>query len=152
MTWGSAPWRIAAAFASITADMSEEGVFFAYSGAMEQLPFGDVLPTLQRVSRSNFFGGGTDTTGAVLTAYQRHRDAQRIVLVTDEQAFGASSTVRSGLESIPIPIYTWNVGGYAPAWQVSGANRYSVGGLSDAGFTLIEALEGGADAGWPWQE
>lgn len=92
--------------------------------------------------------GGTDTAEAVRTHY---RDHDRVVIVTDEQAQRAPSG--DPLTPVPanVPVYTWNLAGYAAAHSPSGPNRHTFGGLTDAAFRLIPLLERGRDAGWPWE-
>ncbi|MFI0369680.1 TROVE domain-containing protein [Actinomadura sp. 1N219] len=93
--------------------------------------------------------GGTNTAAAVRAHYRKH---DRVVIVTDEQAWGG----RHGADPtahVPadVPVYTWNLAGYKHGHGPSGGgNRHVFGGLSDAAFRLIPLLEGGRDAAWPW--
>ncbi|MDH6129001.1 TROVE domain-containing protein [Kitasatospora sp. GP82] len=92
--------------------------------------------------------GGTDTMGAVA---RHHHGHDRVVVITDEQAYG--SWRGDPLAPVPahVPVYTWNLAGYATGHAPSGsANRHTFGGLSDAAFRLIPLLEAGRDADWPW--
>lgn len=143
----------AVAFAAVTADRSGPGsTMWVYSNAIEQLPVGDALPTVEAAKRSRPWGGGTNTVEAVLHAVRHTPNARRVVIVTDEQAFASDGYYWSRLADIKVPVYTYNVAGYAKGWVPSGqANRFTVGGLSDAGFQLIAAIEQGASPGWPWQ-
>ncbi len=157
MVWGrggAAPWPTAVAFAMIAADRSAPGsTFTVYSDSAQDMPVGDVIPALDRVKASRPFGGGTRTVEAIVEAYRRTPDARRIVVVTDEQAFATSGMYWQRLTEIPVPIYTWNVQGYRTGHLPSGsANRYSFGGLSDAAFTLLAAIEDARDVGWPWEQ
>ncbi|MER5867465.1 TROVE domain-containing protein [Kitasatospora sp. NPDC002040] len=92
--------------------------------------------------------GGTDTEDAVRTHYRGH---DRVVIVTDEQAGWAP--VADPLTSVPadVPVYTWNLAGYAAGHSPSGPHRHTFGGLTDAAFRLIPLLERGRGAGWPWE-
>jgi len=93
--------------------------------------------------------GGTETAKAVRTHYRRH---DRVVIVTDEQAYQAWGG--DPLAEIParIPVYTWNLAGYRTGHAPSGsAHRHTFGGLSDAAFRLIPLLEAGHNAAWPWE-
>ncbi|MFD9594924.1 TROVE domain-containing protein [Kitasatospora sp. NPDC059973] len=95
--------------------------------------------------------GGTDTAQAVRTHYRGH---DRVVVVTDEQT-GRDHWGGDALAAVPahVPVYTWNLAGYAPGHGPSGtANRHTFGGLGDAAFRLIPLLEAGRDATWPWLE
>ena len=100
--------------------------------------------------------GGTNTAEAVDAHYKGH---DRVVVVTDEQADGRAlygrlfgSQTRSDVyASIPakVPVYTFNLAGYAPASAPSGdSNRVTIGGLTDAGFRVIPLIEKGRDAAW----
>ncbi|WP_441250861.1 TROVE domain-containing protein [Kitasatospora sp. McL0602] len=92
--------------------------------------------------------GGTETATAVRNHY---RDHDRVVIVTDEQAYG--SWGGNALADLPahIPAYTWNLAGYRAGHAPSGgAHRHTFGGLTDAAFRLIPLLEAGRDAAWPW--
>ncbi|MER6562428.1 TROVE domain-containing protein [Streptomyces sp. NPDC001027] len=92
--------------------------------------------------------GGTDTGAAIRRNYDRH---DRVVVVTDEQT--GTSQWADPLRAIPfhVPVYTWNLAGYAPAHAPSGPHRHTFGGLSDAAFRLIPLLEARRDAQWPWE-
>ncbi|MEU1286510.1 TROVE domain-containing protein [Kitasatospora sp. NPDC005856] len=106
-----------------------------------------VLRVLERFSNL----GGTNTADAVRTHYRGH---DRVVIVTDEQT-GPGSWGGDPLAAVParVPVYTWNLAGYATGHGPSGgAHRHTFGGLSDAAFRLIPLLEAGADARWPWEE
>ncbi|MFD4660020.1 TROVE domain-containing protein [Kitasatospora sp. NPDC058444] len=106
-----------------------------------------VLRVLERFSNL----GGTNTADAVRTHYRGH---DRVVIVTDEQT-GPGRWGGDPLAAVPaqVPVYTWNLAGYASGHGPSGgAHRHTFGGLSDAAFRLIPLLEAGADARWPWEE
>ncbi|MER5867466.1 TROVE domain-containing protein [Kitasatospora sp. NPDC002040] len=92
--------------------------------------------------------GGTDTGGAVRAHYRQH---DRVVVITDEQANG--SHLHRVFAPVPfnVPVYTWNLAGYATGHAPAGPHRHTFGGLSDAAFRLIPLLEAGAAADWPWQ-
>lgn len=79
-------------------------------------------------------------------ALKQHYDGHdRVVFVTDEQMHDELKQDR-----IPL-IYTFNLGGYAPAMMSGGANgRYVLGGLSDATFTMMEAIEQSRAGSWPF--
>ncbi|MBV2152598.1 TROVE domain-containing protein [Kitasatospora sp. SUK 42] len=105
-----------------------------------------VLRVLERFSNL----GGTSTAAAVRAHYRGH---DRVVIVTDEQT-GSGYQGSDPLAAVPaeVPVYTWNLAGYAPGHGPSGGtNRHTFGGLGDAAFRLIPLLEAGTDAGWPWE-
>ncbi len=110
---------------------------------------GSLLGDVRRWKEGGWFlGGGTDTAAALRAEFRRH---DRVVIVTDEQA-GRDS--REVTEAIPaeVPMYTWNLAGYAAGHAPSGDHgRHTFGGLTDQAFGMIPLLEAGRDARWPWQ-
>ncbi|MFD5433694.1 TROVE domain-containing protein [Kitasatospora sp. NPDC127067] len=92
--------------------------------------------------------GGTDTAGAVRRHYREH---DRVVVVTDEQAHRSSADPFAPVPE-DVPVYTWNLAGYAVGHTAPGPRRYTLGGLSDASFELIPLLESGQDGGHPWEQ
>jgi hypothetical protein len=84
------------------------------------------------------------------TAVARHFDPkrhQRVVLFTDDQQHD-SGHVR--LDHVPL-IYTFNLAGYRPSALTAGEHgRYTLGGFTDATFTVLKVLEEGRNAGWPF--
>ncbi|MFJ9445260.1 TROVE domain-containing protein [Kitasatospora sp. NPDC101235] len=122
-------------------------VEFGTTSQVVEVGRGDaVLRVMERFSSL----GGTNTADAVRTHYRGH---DRVVIVTDEQT-GPGRWGGDPLAAVPahVPVYTWNLAGYAPGHGPSGgAHRHTFGGLSDAAFRLIPLLEAGANAGWPWE-
>ncbi|GAA1906812.1 TROVE domain-containing protein [Streptomyces durmitorensis] len=103
-----------------------------------------VLKVLER------FGslGGTNTTEAVRRFHKNH---DRVLIVTDEQA--TYHHYGDPTEQVPahVPVYTWNLAGYRVGHGASGTgNRHVFGGLSDAAFRMVALLEAGASSDWPW--
>jgi hypothetical protein len=75
---------------------------------------------------------------------RRHR---RVVIFTDDQQHDAG---RVRLDHVPL-IYTFNLAGYRPSALAAGERgRYTLGGFTDATFTVMEVLERGRDAEWPF--
>ncbi|GAA2138894.1 TROVE domain-containing protein [Kitasatospora kazusensis] len=104
-----------------------------------------VLKVLERFGNL----GGTETGRAVQEHFRGH---DRVVIVTDEQAYGTWGG--DPLAGIPadVPVYTWNLAGYRTGHAPSGsAHRHTFGGLTDAAFRLVPLLEAGRDASWPWE-
>ena len=72
---------------------------------------------------------------------------QRAVIFTDDQQHD-SGQVR--LDHVPL-IYTFNLAGYRPSALPSGERgRYTIGGFTDATFTVMKVLEDGRNAAWPF--
>jgi TROVE domain len=72
---------------------------------------------------------------------------QRAVIFTDDQQHD-SGHVR--LDHVPL-IYTFNLAGYRPSALPSGERgRYTIGGFTDATFTVMKVIEDGRNATWPF--
>lgn len=84
------------------------------------------------------------------TAIRDHFDPRfhdRVVLFTDDQMMDAG---RIDLSHVPV-IYTVDLAGYRPRSLPSGqTGRYTLAGFSDATFTLMQTLEAGRNADWPF--
>ncbi|WP_280672631.1 MULTISPECIES: TROVE domain-containing protein [unclassified Kitasatospora] len=138
----------AAIFGTALALRSEQAdlVEFGTGSSAVQLTAGEsVLRTVDRFHNL----GGTNTAQAVARHYREH---DRVVIVTDEQAqwsYGGDP-----LHVVPqrVPVYTWNLAGYATGHAPTGPHRHTFGGLSDAAFRLIPLLEESGRAGWPWEQ
>lgn len=105
--------------------------------------------------------GGTELHRAVAETVKPEHD--RVIILTDEQAFGSgfnswinSSVATNGrYDDLPVPanknVYIWNLGGYEAGVVRSGRyHRHTFGGLSDSAFKLIPILEAGRNSSWPW--
>lgn len=98
-------------------------------------------------SEGYFLGGGTETALALRQHFAGH---DRVVILTDEQAFHDATEVT---ESVPktTPMYTWNLAGYQHGHAPSGdRNRHAFGGLTDQAFRMVPLLEAGQNGTWPW--
>jgi hypothetical protein len=72
---------------------------------------------------------------------------QRAVIFTDDQQHD-SGHVR--LDHVPL-IYTFNLAGYRPSALPAGERRrYTIGGFTDATFTVMKVIENGRNAQWPF--
>lgn len=95
--------------------------------------------------RTGEVGHGTDITGALRATFAAH---DRVFIFTDEQ----SHTAFNALVPAHVPLYVFNLGGYAAAYAPSGGNVHHLGGLNDATFTMIDLLEKGRSVTWPWED
>ena len=90
------------------------------------------------------------------TAIRDHFDARkhdRVVMFTDDQMADASMV---DISHVPV-IYTVDLAGYRPrstaTHRVASSGqrgRYTLAGFSDATFRLMETLEAGRNADWPF--
>jgi hypothetical protein len=155
-------WDAAALFGSAMASRCEKVDLVSFSSAQHyhsdprgvrskvyHLRGGEsLLAMVARWEREGYFlKGGTETELSLRQHYLGHN---RVVILTDEMAWGGSGEVGS---TIPlVPIYTLNLAGYKMGHAPSGShNRHTFGGLTDASFKLIPLLEAGSSGSWPWE-
>ena len=48
-------------------------------------------------------------------------------------------------------MFTFNIAGYRRAQDASNPYRITVGGLSDAAFSMMAAVESTRGGAWPWE-
>jgi hypothetical protein len=140
-------WQIAALFGAALAARAEDAEVFAYSNRAHRVrvtPTTSVLRIIPAFMDWRGAGGGTQTMDVLAATYDGH---DRVVIVTDEQAFPSEADPGR----IRVPVYTFNVVGYRAGHLPSGRKgRYTFGGLSDAAFALLPALEALRDETWPF--
>jgi len=141
----------AAIFGSALAIRSEHADLAEFGTGSQPVQFRAAESVLKVVER---FGnlGGTNTADAVRRHY-RDGFHSRVVLITDEQAWGGYHGAEPvSLIPASVPVYTWNLAGYERGHGPSGSrNRHTFGGLTDASFRMIPLLEASRDAAWPWE-
>lgn len=137
----------AAVFGAALAVRAEHADLVEFGSTSSRVDFRRGESVLRIVDR---FGdlGGTATAQALRKHYRGH---DRVVLVTDEQAWDDGAGQVNDAVPHTVPMYTWNVAGYRAGHAPSGAaNRHTFGGLTDAGFELIELIERGRNGNWPF--
>ncbi len=88
-------------------------------------------------------GGGTHTWSV---AEQVYAGQDRVVILTDEQAFGGDGG------NIRVPVITWNLAGYSAHHANHGvANRYLVSGFNDSAIQVLPSVLKRSTGRWPWQ-
>lgn len=100
---------------------------------------GSLLPVVAKYGRADL--GGTQTWTTLRELYSGH---DRVVIVTDEQTSDRPNDLPD------VPIVTFNVAGYKHGHVDSSTKRITVGGLSDGGFTLIQAMDSRGNGDWPF--
>lgn len=144
------PWETAGLFGVALALRAEHADLVVYSNDAARLTVergASPFWLLGQIRQWGGFGGGTNTIQTLAAAYSGH---DRVIVLTDEQAFGASGFDHSAVRSIPL-IYTFNLAGYKAGHLPSGGRgRYTFGGLTDQGFTILSILENMRDAEWPF--
>ncbi|MBO1418172.1 TROVE domain-containing protein [Streptomyces sp. FH025] len=128
---------------ALRAERADLVEFGSDSQAVEPDPEESVLRTLRRFHSL----GGTRTGAAVERHYRGH---DRVIVVTDEEAHWSAADPFAPVPA-EVPVYTWNLAGYATGHTAPGPHRYTFGGLSDAAFELVPLLEAGHAAAWPWE-
>lgn len=148
-------WEAGALFGFALGLRAEQADVYVYGTGYERVPLakaGSLLSTVKGLRSM----GGTDTFGTLAATYAGH---DRVVILTDEQAHGAPRygyDVRGRLVQVaadrlpPCLIVTYNLAGYRAAHMESGANRVTVGGLTDQGFRMLDLLDRRARGDWPF--
>jgi hypothetical protein len=105
-----------------------------------------LLRSMDRFQKGYFIGSGTSTAHAVQTYY---RGQDRVIVLTDEQAdmnYGVFAPVPENKVAV-----TFNLAGYRYGHAPAGTRtRLAVGGLSDAAWTLLHAVEARGRGQWPF--
>jgi len=142
--------EVAAVMAMATAKRARDVdvVIFGQGNARMKIRAGtSVLKGVHEVVRSvGSVGHATNGHTAIAKWFDpaRHR---RVVLFTDDQMHDAG---RVRLDHVPL-VYTFNLAGYRPSSFAAGdRGRYTLGGFTDATFTLMDVLERGQNADWPF--
>jgi hypothetical protein len=140
-------WELAALFGAAVANRAENADVVAFQSTATQVKLKKGDSVLRAIERFKpLVGGGTETFRALRENFKKH---DRVVILTDEQAFSDAAHGRVPAEEIEAPIYTFNLAGYKAGHLPSGGRRrYTFGGLSDRGFAAIELLERGRDLDW----
>lgn len=106
-----------------------------------------ILPSMKKFNSL----GGTNTAQAVRNHLRPEHT--RVVLITDEQAWGGYyGEEPTKIVPAKTPVFTFNLVGYARGHGAEGSNRYTIGGgLSDQSFKTISLIETGVSGTWPWE-
>lgn len=145
-------FEIAALFGSAVAQQSGADMIM-YADTWR--PFevqASVLRTVEALAqRIGEIGYGTRTWPSVNEAFGRG-DYDRICVFTDMQDHpNRPINYRNAVQLPDVPIYVWDLRGYATANVPNTDGRYLFGGFTDSAFKLISLLEAGRDANWPWE-
>jgi TROVE domain-containing protein len=140
-------WQVAAVFGAALATRAADGDLVAFNDKAHAIKVrrgASILRTVDDVRRK--VGGGTQTWASVRSSFKDH---DRIVILTDEQAYFDAEHAQAGASEYRVPIYTFNLAGYRAGHAPSGSHgRYTFGGLTDQAFAAIEILERGHDLDW----
>ena len=111
----------------------------------QDIPKGSsVMSTVTKLrGRIGEAGHGTMIGEALQATYAGH---DRVMIFTDEQ--GADDA--SGIVPDRVPVYAFDLGGYASTSFPAGPNRFQLAGVSDSVFDMLPILEVGRDGTWPF--
>jgi hypothetical protein len=141
-------WELAALFGAAVAARAEKADVVAFQTDAKKVDVkkgGSVLRAVERFKP--LVGGGTNTFPALRANFKGH---DRVIILTDEQAFYDARSGSIPADEIASPIYTFNLAGYRAGHLPSGTQRrYTFGGLSDRAFAAIDLLDRGRDVAWP---
>ena len=137
-------------FASALAIRGESVRVVAFDDHMEDVKVAstDLLRVVDQMPTAR---GCTYTLDAVAYAHKKGEKYDRIIILTDEQYRGGSVDNALDTYAPRVPVFTWNLAGYATAQMEAREGRWTFGGLSDKGFQMIPLLERGIGQSWPWE-
>ncbi|WP_344613404.1 TROVE domain-containing protein [Dactylosporangium salmoneum] len=137
---------LAKLFGAAVALRAADATLVGYGNTSARVPFAKGEAVLRLMGKFQMIDG-TDTFGAIAQHFDRH---DRVVIVTDEQNQPGRYRTIDDVLPRTVPAYVWNIGGYQVGSTASGRNRWTFGGLTDAGFQMIPLLEAGRDGEWPF--
>ena len=119
-----------------------------------------LLKTVELIkSNARQAGGGTQIERNLRQVFDSRRHT-RVVIFTDEQAMPGGPGYQPWMaqyigdvsSAVPasVPLYSWNLAGYTYGCFPAGNNRYSLSGLTDASFGIMQQIENGKSGDWPW--
>lgn len=118
-----------------------------------------VLPETTRfIRRIGEVGHGTEIVASIRATYSDH---QRVIVITDMQAFDDSGGwpyygTSHGTVTEQVPqdkfLYGFSLGGYKPSMMPSGSGtRHEMTGFTDTTFRIMAAVEQDDTVPWPWE-
>ena len=142
--------EVAAVMAAVTAARSDQTDTVIFGHTNKAVRFRKGMSTLGRVDHVSTLLGSVGHATFGHTAIRDHFDARRhdrVVMFTDDQMADAGAV---DISHVPV-IYTVDLAGYRPRSTPVGARgRYALAGFSDSNFTLMQTLEAGRNADWPF--
>lgn len=150
------PVMAGALFGIALAAKGEQVDLYGFANGQFAHPVGKgagVLRETERfIRRVGEVGHGTEIAAAVRATFKNHA---RVVIVTDCQTFAThywNASYDVGAQApANVPMYAFNMQGYAPAMMETSSTRHELGGLTDRTFAMIPLVEAGQKAQWPWE-
>ncbi len=142
--------EVAAVMAAVTAARSTNTDTVIFGRTNKLVRFRKGSSTLSRVAEVSAMLGDVGHATYGHTAIRDHFDPRkhdRVVMFTDDQMADAGAV---DISHVPV-IYTVDLAGYRPRSTPAGQRgRYTLAGFSDATFNLMQTLEAGRNADWPF--
>ena len=142
--------EVAAVMAAVTGARSKQTETVIFGQLNKAVRFRKGMSTLGRVDQVAKLIGSVGHATYGHTAIRDHFDPRkhdRVVMFTDDQMADASAV---DISHVPV-IYTVDLAGYRPRSTPAGQRgRYTLAGFSDATFSLMQTLEAGRNADWPF--
>lgn len=142
--------EVAAVMAAVTGARSSQTDTVIFGQTNTAVRFRKGTSTLARVDQvAKLIGSvGHATYGhAAIRDHFDPRKHDRVVMFTDDQMADANAV---DISNVPV-IYTVDLAGYRPRSTPAGQRgRYTLAGFSDATFSLMQTLEAGRNADWPF--
>lgn len=138
-------WETAAVFGVALAKRQKRARCFIYNTNVKEVSLDKpIMRTVEAIGGA--VTGGTATFQMLARCLQQDT-FDRVVVLTDEQAHPGH------VPTLDIPLYIFNLAGYRTAQQAQGEKGvYAFGGLTDAGFRMIAAIdEARTREVWPWE-
>lgn len=139
-------WEIAFLFASALALKGNDARLVAFATDSAELEIDRSI--LRGVERARKYQGRLGIGTEFFPAFERHnQNEDRLVVFSDMQVFPSSTVISDEAKSV----YLFNLGGYAPAMLETGAKGvHEIGGFTDKAFSMLEFVERGKHADWPF--
>ena len=142
--------EVAAVMAAVTGARSKQTDTVIFGQSNKAVRFRKGMSTLGRVDQVAGLLGSVGHATYGHSAIRDHFDPRkhdRVVMFTDDQMADAGAV---DLSHVPV-IYTVDLAGYRPRSTPAGQRgRYTLAGFSDATFSLMQTLEAGRHADWPF--
>ena len=142
--------QVAAVMAAVTANKSKSAhiaIFGATNKAVRVHKGASVLRTVENLVNLVGVVGHSTMGHTAIRDHYNPKAHDRVVMFTDDQQHDAGQV---DISHVPV-IYTVDLAGYRPRSMPTGERgRYTLAGFSDATFAIMQTLEAGRDANWPF--
>lgn len=140
-------WEAAALFGLAVAKRSDAADVYTFNTSPHRVQFGPTDSVLRTVQGIRCIGG-TDVLGSLVATYQKGVH-DRVVILSDEQTGSYGNWISA--RDIKVPVTMFNLAGYRGGATPQEGNFTTIGGLSDAAFSVLPFLERGRGQRFPWE-